>query len=506
MLATSATPQREHVPKRARPTENEKNVTSIAAVAARPPQSNATTTRTQPARKAREQTPALPPPSLPAAQPAPRMQQKKHDWRSASVGTTKKRPNTPPPVPNVKKPVVEKAKKPDNGNSDSSVVVQRNPREFSALKMGSEPVLKHDCACCYIDEISSHFEMGNFQTNAAYPSEARGVVHTLFAFRVFWVELYRIYLDMVEAAGSKSDQLQASFFSLLTRFGILENQRCHALVSSFDFRSTTLTSCQVQRPPICPNVQFVLQRATIFLLRAVDAGKKMAQAQRFCQTVVFGTVIYLHELGVRRQRNPACSDTLASLCVEYGSLRDSDDLLKAMEFQLCAPSSDILLSSPEYQARQANPAHFFCLELSSHVKNNTERICKQETVQLELMGAGYFSYEEIENNLCQILNRPRVAVSYRDYLWPGALGFRLENKRFQKNANGARLIDIAPPTPPPPQPPAPLPLVFPRYSNNAAPNFNQFDITRSAFASFDYDKVGMVDQERSMGFSFDSDL
>lgn len=360
-------------------------------------------------------------------------------------------------------------------------------RALSTLSFGSkEPVYEHDCAGCFVDQMDDVplYHLGGIAdqsvTRAANALEARGLVHTLFAMRGFWVKLFSLYFHTFSQPPmlgvdrtSPQSPAQIEYRALLQRYGIDHNQRCFALISSFDFDRPAGPAPAAMYPRLCPNVQYVLQQASAVLLYSIDSGHSPHIGLAFFKNVILGTLPFMHELSVRRRLNPNCKDTLLNLSHEYAVKRTHDVALLAMEAQLDSPASTSLANNQQYKSRWTEPRQYFCFELSSTVRQLADRVKTQMIVCFNSNRA-QFDHEAAELRFCQIINRPRIAISYREYLWPDALGFRLEP------------VQAAPP--PPPQQLAPMryyhqqPLLA--SSSSAPPPANEWAVANFSRQTF----------------------
>lgn len=384
----------------------------------------------------------------------------------------------------VQKPIVELKR-----SSSTTLLVRpllHEGRALSTLSFGSkEPVYEHDCAGCFVDRMDDVplYHLGGIAdqsvTRAANALEARGLVHTLFAMRGFWVKLFELYFHTFSQppmAGvdrtSPQSPAQIEYRSLLQRYGIDHNQRCFALISSFDFDRPAGPAPAAMYPRLCPNVQYVLQQASAVLLYSIDGGHSPHIGLAFFKNVILGTLPFMHELSVRRRLNPECKETLLNLSHEYTVKRTHDVTLLAMEAQLDSPASTSLTNNQQYKSRWTEPRQYFCFELSSTVRQLADRV-KMQMIVCFNSNRAQFDHEAAELRFCQIINRPRIAISYREYLWPDALGFRLEPVQ----------------APPPPQQLAPTRYYhqqpLPASSSSAPPPTNEWAVgnfTRSTFA------------------------
>ncbi len=320
-----------------------------------------------------------------------------------------------------------------NGSSyeDSSDGAEHESGELEGvlpLQFGSACIRPHQCVNCAIDMISG-----------AEGCEYRGTIHTFFALKTMFKPMFGPYKVLANPARhSEAQRVRAEkeLADIFKRFGIDPAERCEPLRIPFEPKSVSAYPPEWKGvyPLYCPNVRHVLRNVVHLVLDdfTVDSANYMAN-------VVTPSLVYLHELSVRRHINPSTRDTLRSLEAEYMNGVERDVLMNAICVRTGSSTSNILADCAEFNMRQSDPRTHLCMDLQPGLDAVMRAIINESKAQRQP--------EHAELLLCALLHRPGYSFSYTDYLWPMRLGVVLHNKKITYDEKlVAWLVDTHPPT------------------------------------------------------------
>lgn len=245
--------------------------------------------------------------------------------------------------------------------------------------------------------------------------ERSGLIHTLFAHAALWRKLWHLWSRYFTVASSGAHRDDSPHMATLRRaleaVGIAWGERCAALVRPWD-RTHRGESDEARSAPwrkdeflSTPFIDGNVQRALCIATQSILGAEHQQSALFFFEVVVRGSIVYMHERGVRRQ---AC--TLRALEAEFQEGVQVDGAYKYVEtygFESAAKQSE------EIAARQKNPATRMRTDSGAELR---------VTSLLNEVGRSSPA-EAVEQRCCAILHHGgSVPASAADYVWPLELG------------------------------------------------------------------------------------